>query len=318
MAMKLQTSGFHQRITVNDVPEMNQRSLYWPPRFRHLIKDVKVHTPTGLTFFEGRLINQSGQIFEEAHSSALQNRVGRPPDRVRTKFANEEYFVVPTIHAYWHWAVEWLPRVLGMKAISSDVTVLTTFRQPSYVKQGLELAGVSVEYVDKVWINVDSLWIVDKAFFGFIHPDDSSNLREFCKTIASNFESTATLPSKVYVSRKGFARSMSNETELEEWLESVGFAIFRVNEMASLQEQARLFSSAELLVGPTGSSLSNVVFMPPGSKAIELAVWLNNWPECESLSASSGVAHEKVLLKATRSAPYGDGREAIRRLKEIL
>jgi capsular polysaccharide biosynthesis protein len=196
--------------------------------------------------------------------------------------------------------------------------VLTTSGQPDYVKQGLDLTEVQVEYVDKIWIEVDRLWIVDKAFFGLMHTEDVYNVRTFCKGLVEKSEFTTTSTPKVYVSRRGFARSMANEAELEDWLESIGFTIFRVSEMADLRQQARLFSSAKVLIGSTGSSFSNVVFMDPGSQAIELSVALQNWPECKSLCLSAGISHHKILLNASMRTPYGDGKEAIQKLKDVF
>lgn len=318
LRMEVGTNEMQQRLGLSGGPDGATKNVFWPKRFRHLVREVKVHVPTGLTFFDSRLIVQSGQIYEEAHSSTLQNRVGTPPGKVRKKYEAGEYLVVPTIHAYWHWAVEWLPQVLGLMEINKDITILTTSRQPSYVRQGLELVGVQVEYLDQVWVEVNNLWIVDKAFFGHIHKDDAVRTRAFGLEIAKKADPKATLLPKVYVSRQGFSRPMANEPELENWLKSEGFTIFRANDLESLADQARLFTSAQILIGPTGSSLSNVVFMHTGTRAIELSVWHQNWPECESLSACSGVLHEKITLKASKSMPYGDGWDAILKLKASL
>jgi hypothetical protein len=79
---------------------------------------------------------------------------------------------------------------------------------------------------------------------------------------------------KIYVSRHGggsmsSSRVMLNEPELIEALKSEGFLIVAPQRL-SAREQVEVFSSADLVVGPAGSGIFNVVFCQPGTKLIDI------------------------------------------------
>jgi capsular polysaccharide biosynthesis protein len=81
---------------------------------------------------------------------------------------------------------------------------------------------------------------------------------------------------KIYVSRfainksgQGNTRVMLNEAELIEQLESIGFDIVEPENL-SVRDQILAFSSASIVVGPSGSGLFNTMFCHPGTKIIDI------------------------------------------------
>jgi hypothetical protein len=78
---------------------------------------------------------------------------------------------------------------------------------------------------------------------------------------------------RIYVSRLGCrgesARVMENEQELVAQLEMRGFTIV-APETLSAAEQIQVFSSAEMVVGPSGSGMFNVVFCHPGTRLVAI------------------------------------------------
>jgi Glycosyltransferase 61 len=64
-------------------------------------------------------------------------------------------------------------------------------------------------------------------------------------------------------------RVMRNESEVIEALESHGFEIVEPSRLSAI-EQIRLFSSASIVVGPSGSAMFNVVFCHPGTKLVDI------------------------------------------------
>jgi capsular polysaccharide biosynthesis protein len=81
---------------------------------------------------------------------------------------------------------------------------------------------------------------------------------------------------KLYVSRYGLnqeglgsTRIMLNEAELIARLESIGFDIIEPEKLP-VEEQIKAFSSASIIVGPSGSGLFNVMFCHPGTKVIDI------------------------------------------------
>lgn len=80
---------------------------------------------------------------------------------------------------------------------------------------------------------------------------------------------------KIYISRMNHARSgyttriLLNEDKLIESLSKEGFKIV-CPELLTLKEQIETFSSASMVVGPSGSAMFNVVFCHPKTKLIDI------------------------------------------------
>jgi capsular polysaccharide biosynthesis protein len=80
---------------------------------------------------------------------------------------------------------------------------------------------------------------------------------------------------KIFVSRLGWKggagndRVMLNEEELARRLVARGFELVLTHAM-TVRQQIEAFSSAGLIVGPSGSAMFNVVFSHPGTKVIDI------------------------------------------------
>jgi hypothetical protein len=76
---------------------------------------------------------------------------------------------------------------------------------------------------------------------------------------------------KIYVSRynASSSRVMLNERELIETLRSIGFNIVEPQKL-SPEGQVKMFSSADIVVGPAGSGMFNAVFCHPGTRLIDI------------------------------------------------
>ena len=95
---------------------------------------------------------------------------------------------------------------------------------------------------------------------------------ELYASLRSTFGSPQERGRNIYVSRlsqSGSSRAMLNEAELIKRLKAMGFQIVNPEEL-SVREQIRVFSSASMVVGPSGSGMFNVVFCHPGTKVIDI------------------------------------------------
>ena len=74
----------------------------------------------------------------------------------------------------------------------------------------------------------------------------------------------------VYVSRQNSkSRNLINEEDIIDELKSKNFTIIDTKNM-SIFEQIDIFSSAQIIIGPTGSALTNIIFCSEGTKIIEI------------------------------------------------
>ena len=106
----------------------------------------------------------------------------------------------------------------------------------------------------------------------FIHPSDLVHLNNFGTALTeSKSVSPHKYPERIYVSRSKSRRPLANEAELETLLAGAGFAIVHLEELPWI-EQISFFQNAQLIVGPHGAGLANLVFANPGSIVVEVTV----------------------------------------------
>lgn len=96
---------------------------------------------------------------------------------------------------------------------------------------------------------------------------------------------------RLYVARS--LRGIANEDEVWSALEARGFE--RV-EPKSWEENVRLFAEADIIVGPHGAGLSNVIFSPKGAHLIELMPGDRAFPYFYSAACAAGLTYEAILL----------------------
>ena len=76
---------------------------------------------------------------------------------------------------------------------------------------------------------------------------------------------------RIYVTRHNcLYRNLINEGNLIDKLKKKNFRTVDLNSTTIFQ-QIKTFSNAEIVIGPTGSGLTNIVFCNPGTKVIEIS-----------------------------------------------
>lgn len=172
--------------------------------------------------------------------------------------------------SYYHWLVDALPRLSLLHAIpgGDELPVVVPSRLHRYHQESLEAAGIprsrQVAFPDAV---VE----VDRLFFpallsptGYSSPHAVAWLRE---TFGA-FLSTRKPWRRLYVSRRDARRRIVNEDEIIALLVPHGFEVVHPGDM-SLTDQIRTFSEAQVVVGPHGAGLTNLIFSPEGATLVE-------------------------------------------------
>jgi capsular polysaccharide biosynthesis protein len=108
---------------------------------------------------------------------------------------------------------------------------------------------------------------------------------------------------RLYVSRRDAAfRRVLNEDKLMPILRAYGFEEVVMSKL-SVGEQAKVFSEAEIVMGPNGSALANLVFAHPSCHVIEFSApgWVvgYNWMIC----ANFGLPYTALIGQGPRPAP---------------
>ena len=169
--------------------------------------------------------------------------------------------IMPTT-GYGHWLLEDLPCVLAALEHSPQATIVVSAQAPGFVRAFLRTLPNRVVDADGPVTLANVVMVGRGPDTGWTHPVDAAR-------IAAMFGALASGDRAVYGTRSGGRRAPANETQVEATCRELGVAVVSTAAMP-LDEQARLFASARLVVVPHGAGLANIVWMQPGARVIEL------------------------------------------------
>lgn len=205
------------------------------------------------------------------------------------------YLSDPDPANYYHWMCRTLPLLniyqnfFDLQEI--DFFYLGQFPLSSFHKESLAQAGVAMNKVTQESCIADRLLVAITN--RTIYYGDAINKKAYLFT-RNLFLGKKSLDfhkknnkRRIYVKRGNTSRrKIINEMEIIQKLEKYGFEAV-VMDNKTVQEQAQLFSQAEAIIAGHGAALTNLLFIQPGVKVIELIPYgyVNN---CFYVMASHG------------------------------
>jgi capsular polysaccharide biosynthesis protein len=180
--------------------------------------------------------------------------------------------MIPRYQNYFHWLIECLPRLRGVRALEDrtdlDVSLLVPADLPEWIAQSLMLVGFPKDRLVPAEAPLYHTSNLVVPSFPLPTPAECAWLRTQVLERAPEDVGVET-GANVYISRAGATeRTVRNENAVVSTLSEYGFESYRLEEL-SVAAQARLFDEADLIVGAHGAGLSNLVFCTDGA-ALEL------------------------------------------------
>ena len=182
------------------------------------------------------------------------------------------YYTIASPHwsGYYHWLTEVLPRLFALDTLpNDDVRILINAPLNPWQRESLELLGYGEQRcvpIGDQYFRAEILYL--PSFVGDPSPHPFA-----CRWLRERLLPAGDPPRRhrrLYVTRRlARCRRVANEEELEPILIDHGFEIIEA-ESLSFSEQVCLFSQAEVVAGPHGAGLSNILFAPAGCKVLEL------------------------------------------------
>lgn len=202
---------------------------------------------------------------------------------------------------YYHWIVETLPKIRYLQMFEqqtgTDVTVLVSGNAPPFVEETLSRIGWPenrIKYASESMYAIRNLIVPP-------YPERSRAeldwLRETILGSVLDEQTTAASSSNVYISRSNaIARRVVNEDEVMEVLEPYGFERYHLEDR-SLAENVRLFNNADVVVGPHGAGLTDIIFTEDCTLVELFGARLNK--AYEKLSKTLGVEYDPMYCQTT-------------------
>lgn len=242
--------------------------------------------PKGTVVNEGGILTEKGYILEDTKTSLLdQHRLTKPNrdiDNENPLFFKGRLAVIssPGSENWYHWLLQILPRliILSQSQIEYDRIYINNVTQ-SWQKDSLKivLAYLKIPEEKLLIINGDCLLQADTLIVPSVpfRPFKEQALphwlkKELRKIFLTHTKIDAKKYERIYISRKNaLSRHITNEKELIEKLKGLDFKTIELETLSSY-EQAQIFHSARIIVGPHGSGFANLIFVRPHCKIIEI------------------------------------------------
>ena len=108
---------------------------------------------------------------------------------------------------------------------------------------------------------------------------------------------------RLFVSRAGYRRAVSNEAEVRRLLVAAGFEIVDPAKAADPQQD---FAEAAVVVGVHGAALANLAWCRPGTRVLELFPSDHIYPYYYALAESAGLEYGCLVGRSLRDRAPGD------------
>lgn len=269
-----------------DSIEEPSRSYSTPRPFVFEVKDAQLVGPDALTLSpDGQFVleNSLGWTRRISMSTASSLVHGVLPIRRPTKSKMDlaVSLVGPWSTNYYHWFIDYLPRLEGLEVYRNrfyvDPILIIPKDPPEWLLESLELLGFhNDDYV--IWDggrwNIDRLVVpslrrgttftnptLDHPYYS-LDPGGLEYVRRKITEQVSNYEIDEKIrdEKRIFISREQASeRRVQNRSEVNSLLRNFNIRSYVLEEM-SVAEQVALFSNAELVVGPHGAGLTNILF----------------------------------------------------------
>ncbi|WP_124464091.1 DUF563 domain-containing protein [Variovorax sp. KBW07] len=188
---------------------------------------------------------------------------------------------------YFHFIAETIPRmILAEEAgVPADIPFLSTNELHPNIQRLFELANVgkrptivlekgTLYRVKHMYYPSDLTSVVDAYEGGWMARQtglDIGRIRKGVDRLRAAFPVDASARKrKIFAARDGSYRKLLNQESIEKRISDIGFEVLRTDDLDA-ETQIRIFQEAEVIVGPTGAQLTNLVWCRPGVRVIVLA-----------------------------------------------
>ena len=216
------------------------------------------------------------QHYKKALEQFLVCKYGKSLPSIKLDDSNDYFTIHTPWFGYFSWFTTNMPRLIKVHSEYPKATLLLPeeILQFSYVKKTLQmfpdLEVFEVKKSHHIFVK-NYVFAQVRSWTSQFEYDDLQLVRNKCfNFIDSQKQSNISMP-LVYVSRrKAKRRNITNEFEVEEYLQSKGFTNICFEDY-SVFEQIAIMRQAKVFISLHGAGLTNTIFMSPNASVLELS-----------------------------------------------
>ena len=228
--------------------------------FIYTLNEVSVETRYGIPW------NRDRNLLLSAHCGELEREALEPWAKRFVEYPRyADLILVPSTPTYFHWLIEQMPGVLIAKQHHPQAHFLISNDAPAWMLPACEAMGLQAHRAPRTAVYADRYTTVTRQRMTPL-PVELSILRESLPARLG-----PDWPRHIWISRGNSSKRFVNEADVEAMLHAKGFVTV-MPETLDLQQQAEVFANAEVVVATSGSALSNIVWMSPGTRLVVLSV----------------------------------------------
>ena len=226
---------------------------------------------------------------------AVVHKNFRAEPGVRTRVTGSVvYCGGPSQENWHHWLLEVLPSAFHASrdaqvsiAVSNEVRTSPTRLESLnrvFADQALHFVRPS-EVIIADEVRISSWWLSWQAVGCKIQEEaDRELVQNYVSSLTRGINGSRGHGQRIYLERGPASRRQYNEAECIQVAQSLGFVTVNTGRM-SFAEQVTTFSEAQVIVGPSGAAMANLLFTRPGTRAVVIGrpTGSTNWDRIAAL-----------------------------------
>ncbi len=214
---------------------------------------------------------------------------------------------------YYHWINDILCRLALLEIFNIEYDYIYVPTTSKFMLETLQLWGIDEHKIiqpynenyaiqaDELIVpsmvnNYDSEYNIRSCFTAYTNNVLITYVRNKLLTKAKEYPVRKKFNKRFFTSRKDSTlRKILNETELIQLFKNYNIDSYNLSEL-TVVEQIQLFNNAEIVIGPHGANLTNIIFCKPGTIIIEL---LQNFNQTQPFFTSQMFNLNHFRIKTT-------------------
>ena len=218
----------------------------------------------------------------------LSGRIPNPTAKTQRLSGHFNLGIHPHFHSYYHFWTELIPQLLTKR---ESHWLLPWWLPVNYITF-LQQLQIRFTVLPPRIFQCESLTIPEKPSL----QDITHSVEHLRQNYLSSSNTCTGFTSRIYISRRRVKRRhLQNEQELLPILDRYGYGIVELEDW-SLEKQIQLFGGVTHMVAPHGAGLANTLWMPVGTRVLEIRPSYESGDFCFSEICELSCLEHEVLV----------------------